>query len=95
MQLTGQLDISQTTYIPSVFNQQTFSNAFMGQTTVPSGRDIKYAEKFKTATHILDNMTLIEHPWHPQEQELSHMTHQTEEERGHHMGKMAGTLDQH
>jgi hypothetical protein len=40
-------------------------------------------------------MTLIEHPWHPQEQELLHMKHQAEEELGHHMGKMAGTLDQH
>jgi hypothetical protein len=40
-------------------------------------------------------MTLIEHPWHPREQEISHMKHHAEEERGHHMGKMAGTLDQH
>jgi hypothetical protein len=40
-------------------------------------------------------MTSIEHPWHPQEQGLLLMKHQAEEERGHHMGKMAGTLDHH
>jgi hypothetical protein len=40
-------------------------------------------------------MTSIEHPRHPREQELLLMKHQDEEELGLHMGKMAGTLDQH
>jgi hypothetical protein len=40
-------------------------------------------------------MTLIDHPWHPRDQELLHMKHQAEEELGHHMGNMAGSLDQH
>jgi hypothetical protein len=40
-------------------------------------------------------MNLLELPWHPQEKGLLLMKHQEEEEHGHHMGKMAGTLDQH
>jgi hypothetical protein len=34
-------------------------------------------------------------PMAPREQGLLLMKHQEEEEHGHHMGKMAGTLDQH
>jgi hypothetical protein len=40
-------------------------------------------------------MILKEHPWHPHEQESSHMKRQAEEELGHHMGNMAGILVQH
>jgi hypothetical protein len=40
-------------------------------------------------------MISTEHPWHPREQGLSLMKHQDEEKLGLHMGKMAGTLDQH
>jgi hypothetical protein len=40
-------------------------------------------------------MISTEHPWHPREQRLLLMKHQEEEELGLHMGKMAGTLDQH
>jgi hypothetical protein len=36
-----------------------------------------------------------EHHWHLQEQELLLMKHHEKEERGLHMVKMAGTLDQH
>jgi hypothetical protein len=43
---------------------------------------------------FLDNMTLIEHPWHPREQGLLLMKHLDDEKLGPHMGKMAGTLDQ-
>jgi hypothetical protein len=51
--------------------------------------------KLSAATHLLDNTTSIELPWHPQGQGLLLMKHQEEEELGLHMGKMAGTLDQH
>jgi hypothetical protein len=44
---------------------------------------------------FLDNMTSIELPWQPREQGLLLMKHQEEGEHGNHMGKMAGTLDQH
>jgi hypothetical protein len=40
-------------------------------------------------------MTSIELPWHLREQVLLLMKHQEEEEHRHHMGKMAGTLDNH
>jgi hypothetical protein len=39
-------------------------------------------------------MILTEHPWHPQEQESYHMKHQSGEELGHDMDKMAGILVQ-
>jgi hypothetical protein len=38
-------------------------------------------------------MTSIEIPWHPRGKGLLLMKYQEEEELGHHMGKMAGTLD--
>jgi hypothetical protein len=44
---------------------------------------------------FLDNMTSIELQWFPREQGLLLMKLQEEEELGLHMGKMAGTLDQH
>jgi hypothetical protein len=51
--------------------------------------------KFSAATHIFGQYDFNRAPITPREQELSHMKHQAEEELGHHMGKMAGKLDQH
>jgi hypothetical protein len=59
-------------------------------------RNSRINPKLSAATHIFGQYDFNrEHPWHPREQELSHMKHQAEEERGHPMGKMVGTLDQH
>jgi hypothetical protein len=41
------------------------------------------------------DMTSIELLWHPREQGPLIMKHLAEEELGHHMDKMAGTLDHH
>jgi hypothetical protein len=50
--------------------------------------------KLSAVTHIFENMTSIELLWCPREQGSLLMKHQEEKELGHHMDKMAGTLDQ-
>jgi hypothetical protein len=63
-------------------------------TTLNMLRTSRINPKLSAATHIFDNMTSIELPWHPRGQGLLLMKHQEEEELGHPMGKMAGTLVQ-
>jgi mannose-6-phosphate isomerase-like protein (cupin superfamily) len=51
--------------------------------------------KLLAATHIFGQYDFNRAPMATQEQESWHMKHQAEEELGHHMGNMAGTLVQH
>jgi hypothetical protein len=63
--------------------------------TINMLRTSRINPKLSASTHIFRQYDFIGHPWHPKEQESSHMKHQAEEERGHHMGKMAAILVQH
>jgi hypothetical protein len=58
-------------------------------------RNSRINQKKLAGTHIFGQYDFNKAPIAPPEQGLSHMNHQAEEELGHHMGKMDGTLDQH